>query len=71
MILDFKDLTITEQSQAVENLIKMNDANFIAYLLRQGEFKSDLYGWFNIENTTEGWEYWYEIQKRINKEKTK
>ena len=71
MILNFKDLTKSEQNEAIENLITMNNSSFIAYLLREGKFKSDLYGWFNLENTTEGWEYWYEIQKRIYNEKKK
>lgn len=71
MILDFNDLTITEQNQAVDNLIKMNDSMFVSYLLREGKFESDLWGWFNIHGTEEGWEYWDNIRQRINKEKTK
>jgi len=69
MILDFNDLTVTEQNQALDNLIKMNTTSFIAHLLREANFKSDLYGWFNIKQTAEGCEYWDQVLNRIINEK--
>lgn len=67
MNLDFRKLTLTEAAQAINNTLKQDDATFLAYLIQQQDF--DVWGWFNIDKSSEGLEYWVAIKERINNEK--
>lgn len=66
MILDFRKLGHFDQQKAVANLIRLesDSPNYIAFLLANENY--DLYGWFDLNKTTEGWEYWYNLKLSIN-----
>jgi hypothetical protein len=66
MNLDFRKLGHFDQQKAVANLIRLEDGRttFIAYLLADEDY--DLYSWFNLANTEEGWKYWYNVKNKID-----
>jgi hypothetical protein len=68
MDLDFRKLGHFDQQKAVANLIRLEDSrpNYIAYLLANEQY--DLYSWFELAKTTEGWEYWYNLKNKIDEE---
>lgn len=67
MNLDFRKLTLTEAAQAINNTLKQDDATFLAYLIQRRDF--DVWGWFNIDKSSEGLEYWVAIKERVNNKK--
>ena len=68
MILDFRKLGRFDQHKAVANLIRLENGSpiYIAYLLSNEIY--DLYSWFDLTQTTEGWEYWYNLKIKTNEE---
>lgn len=68
MNLDFRKLTLTEATQAINNVLTQDkDSSFLAYLLLNQDF--DVYGWFDIAKSSEGIAYWVAIKERVNNEK--
>lgn len=65
MNLDFRKLTLTEAAQAINNTLNQGDATFLAYLIQRRDF--DVWGWFKLDKSSEGLEYWVNIKERVNK----
>ena len=66
MYLDFRKLGHFDQQKAVANLIRLEKDStvYIAYLMANENY--DLYSWYNLDNTEEGWEYWYNLKNKID-----
>ena len=66
MSLDFRKLGHYDQQKAVANLIRLENGspNFLAYLMANEDY--DLYSWYNLAKTEEGWDYWYNVKKSID-----
>lgn len=63
---DFRDLSRSDQAKAIQNTINRHDMEYLAYLIAEGEY--DIYGWFNLEKSNEGADYWFNLRKEIYKE---
>lgn len=67
MNLDFKELSLTDQVKAIENVINENGGlTYLAYLISNGEKSHDIYGWFQLNKSIEGDAYWYDVKKEID-----
>lgn len=68
MDLDFRKLGHFDQQKAVANLIRLENGSptYIAFLLANENY--DIYSWFDLTKTTEGWEYWYNLKIKTNEE---
>jgi len=66
MDLDFRKLSRFDQHKAVANLVRLENGSptYIAHLLSNEVY--DLYSWFDLTKTTEGWEYWYNLKIKTN-----
>jgi hypothetical protein len=66
MNLDFRKLGLFDQKKAIENLVRIEDGspNYIAYLFANEVY--DLYSWYNLASTTEGYQYWYNLKLQID-----
>lgn len=66
MNLDFRKLSFDDQRKAVANLIKLEGQhpNYIAYLLSEQIY--DLYSWYSLADTNEGWDYWNNLKNNYN-----
>lgn len=66
MNLDFRKLTLTEATQAINNMLNQDkDLTFLAYVMQNQSF--DVWGWFDIASSNEGSEYWVDLKARVNK----
>ena len=67
MNLDFKKLSLTDQVKAINNVIKEDPSlTYLAYLIGNGEASHDIYGWFTLDGSIEGSEYWHTIKDEVN-----
>ena len=66
MNLDFRKLGLLDQKKAVENLVRIENGspNYISYLFANEVY--DLYSWYNLASTTEGYQYWYNLKLQID-----
>lgn len=71
MNVDFKKLNFDDRVKAIKNLLKFtnNDLNFLSYVIANGAESHDVYGWFQIDQSNEGSEYWYNIKVEQQKSK--
>lgn len=68
MNLDFRKLSRIDQEKAVQNIIKTDhDAvSYLAYIINNSQF--NVGGWFAINKSNEGSEYWMELADKQRKE---
>jgi hypothetical protein len=61
MNIDFRKLSRIDQVKAINNTLKVYDVEYLAYLISSEKF--DIYSWCPLDETNEGFEYWYNIKK--------
>jgi hypothetical protein len=66
MNLDFRKLKLTDRVKAIDNTIKLHDKEFLAYVIAEEQF--DVYGWFALTDSKEGFDYWYKIKNEQKQE---
>jgi len=59
MNLDFRKLSQTNKVKAINETIRQNDVDWLSYIITASSF--DVYGWFNLEKSVDGSEYWFKI----------
>ena len=64
MNLDFRKLSYDDQIKAVENVIKLDSIEYLAYLISKGKY--DVYSWFSFRKSKEGDDYWFNLKNEIN-----
>jgi hypothetical protein len=66
MSLDFRKLGLSDQHKAIENLVRIENGSsrYIAYLFANEVY--DLYSWYNLADTSEGYQYWYKLKIEID-----
>ena len=69
MNIDFKKLDYRDRVKAVENLLKERDLDFLSYIIANGPDSHDIYGWFQIDQSNEGNDYWLNIKNEQQKSK--
>ena len=63
---DFRTLSRVDQGRAIQNTIDRHGVEYLAYLIDAGEY--DIYGWFWLDKSNEGEDYWFNLRKEIYKE---
>jgi hypothetical protein len=66
MNLDFRKLKLTDRVKAIDNIIKLHDKEFLAYVIANEQF--DVYSWFALNDSKEGFDYWYKIKNEQKQE---
>lgn len=64
---DFRSLSRADQAKAIQNTIDRHGVEYLAYLIDTGDY--DIYGWFNLENSNEGVDYWFNLREKVYNEK--
>jgi hypothetical protein len=59
--IDFRKLSRIDQVKALDNVLKVHNVDYLAYLISNEKF--DIYSWCPLDETNEGFEYWYNIKK--------
>ena len=59
MNLDFRELSKEDKIKAINETIRQNGVEWIAYIITASSF--DVYGRFNLSHSEDGGEYWYKI----------
>lgn len=67
MNIDFKKLDFIDRAKAIENVLKLDGLMYLGYLIAND--KIDVYGWFKIDQSNEGSEYWVNIRNKQEKNK--
>jgi hypothetical protein len=60
MNIDFGKLSRIDQVKAINNVLKVYDVDYLAYLISNEKF--DIYSWCPLDETNEGFEYWYNVK---------
>jgi len=57
----FKFLNSTQQREALDNTLRLNDSAYLAFLINKDSlFLESMFSW---SESTEGWDYWNAISK--------
>lgn len=63
---DFRDLSRDDQAKVIQNTIDRHGMEYLAYLIVAGDY--DIFGWFNLDKSNEGADYWFNLKKEIYNE---
>lgn len=67
MNVDFKKLNLDDRAKAIKNVLKLNGSIYLGHLIANDMM--DVYGWFQIDQSNEGSEYWVNIKVEQQKSK--
>jgi hypothetical protein len=67
MNLDFRKLEHGDQIKAVENVIKLDSIEYLAFLISKGKY--DVYSWFSFSRSIEGDDYWFNLKEKVKWQK--
>jgi hypothetical protein len=66
MNLDFRKLDRRNQVKAINEVIRYGDIDFMAHLVNNDSM--DVWGWFPINKSVDGMDYWIDLKEKVNNE---
>lgn len=66
MNLDFRKLDRTNQIKAIEEVLRQDSIDYLAFQINRDSM--DVYGWFDFSKSKDGIDYWIDLRDEVNKE---